>query len=197
MEQTAVQRPRGRPRDEGKDAAIADATWQLLAERGFDGLTLEAVADLAGCSRSTLYRRHANKVELVEAVLNETARDVEPVTDACMSPREVLIAHCQALCRYLSGWRGPALMRLSGSARHHPELAVALERHSGGEQKFYLRELERVRGPGITDADRDFAYNSLVGAIIFHVTMLQAELSEARIAQLVDVALSMLKSPPR
>src|SRR3954469_17695240 len=66
---TAARRP-GRRRDESKDDAILLATRELLAERGFDGMTMDAVADRAGAGKATVYRRWPSKVQLtVDAVV--------------------------------------------------------------------------------------------------------------------------------
>lgn len=55
----------GRRQDRSRDAAILDATLDVLAERGFDGLTTELVASRAKAGKSTLYRRWPSKTELV------------------------------------------------------------------------------------------------------------------------------------
>jgi AcrR family transcriptional regulator len=60
----------GRRRDESKDDAILAATRELLAERGFDGMTMDAVADRAGAGKAAVYRRWPSKVQLtVDAVV--------------------------------------------------------------------------------------------------------------------------------
>jgi AcrR family transcriptional regulator len=65
----ATRRP-GRRRDESKDDAILQATRELLAERGFDGMTMDAVADRAGAGKATVYRRWPSKVQLtVDAIV--------------------------------------------------------------------------------------------------------------------------------
>ena len=65
----ATRRP-GRRRDESKDDAILLATRELLAERGFDGMTMDAVADRAGAGKATVYRRWPSKVQLtIDAML--------------------------------------------------------------------------------------------------------------------------------
>ena len=65
----AARRP-GRRRDESKDDAILLATRELLAERGFDGMTMDAVADRAGAGKATVYRRWPSKVQLtIDAML--------------------------------------------------------------------------------------------------------------------------------
>jgi len=191
----APPRGRGRPRNEEKDVAIAEATWRLLAEKGYEGLTFEGVAEFAECSRSTLYRRFANKAELVEATLGQTSRRIEPKTDGSMTPREVLLAHAHALCTYMAGPRGPAMLRLSVSAEYHVDLAAALARHGANEQAFYLRELDRAR-PGTAEQVRNFAFNSLIGAVIFQVAVLRASLTDRQIERIVDDALAMLDMEP-
>ncbi|HYB35386.1 MAG TPA: TetR/AcrR family transcriptional regulator [Mycobacterium sp.] len=55
----------GRPRDPRIDAAILSATAELLVEIGYSNLTLAAVAEHAGTTKSALYRRWSSKAELV------------------------------------------------------------------------------------------------------------------------------------
>ncbi|MFB6505162.1 MULTISPECIES: TetR/AcrR family transcriptional regulator [unclassified Streptomyces] len=57
----------GRPRDARVDAAILDATRELLARDGYAGLTMDAVAVRAGIGKAAIYRRHASKQEMVFA----------------------------------------------------------------------------------------------------------------------------------
>jgi len=72
VDDTAVvtaRRP-GRRRDESKDDAILVATRELLAERGYDGMTMDAVADRAGAVKATVYRRWPSKVQLtIDAII--------------------------------------------------------------------------------------------------------------------------------
>lgn len=63
---TATPRP-GRPRDERVDAAILAAVRGLLAETGYAGLTVAAVAARAGIGKAAIYRRYATKQEMVFA----------------------------------------------------------------------------------------------------------------------------------
>src|SRR3954451_7303832 len=55
----------GRPRDETRDAVILTATLQVLAEVGYDRLTIDAVATKAKASKATVYRRWTGKATLV------------------------------------------------------------------------------------------------------------------------------------
>ncbi len=55
----------GRPRDPRIDAAILRATADLLVEIGYSNLTMAAVAERAGTTKTALYRRWSSKTELV------------------------------------------------------------------------------------------------------------------------------------
>src|SRR3954471_8724184 len=55
----------GRPRDPRIDAAILRATTDLLVEIGYSNLTMAAVAERAGTTKTALYRRWSSKAELV------------------------------------------------------------------------------------------------------------------------------------
>jgi AcrR family transcriptional regulator len=58
-----------RRRGEALEAALLDAAWDELQAKGYQALTMEAVADRAGTSRAVLYRRWPKKAELVVATL--------------------------------------------------------------------------------------------------------------------------------
>ena len=58
-------RPPGRPRDPEVDRSILKATIELLADDGFGGLSIEAVAARAGVGKTTVYRRWPSKTPLV------------------------------------------------------------------------------------------------------------------------------------
>ncbi|MGW0538244.1 TetR/AcrR family transcriptional regulator [Streptomyces sp. NPDC003032] len=59
----------GRRRGEALEAAILDAAWDELSERGYANLTVDSVARRGGTSKPVLYRRWADKQKLVEAAV--------------------------------------------------------------------------------------------------------------------------------
>ncbi|NEA21050.1 TetR/AcrR family transcriptional regulator C-terminal ligand-binding domain-containing protein [Actinomadura bangladeshensis] len=69
---------RRRRRGAELEAALLDAAWDELAEAGFAKLTMESVAARAGTGIAVLYRRWANKDQLVLAAL-EHYRNAHPV----------------------------------------------------------------------------------------------------------------------
>src|ERR1700734_4422967 len=61
---------RGRHLDASRDAALRDAALELLAEIGYDRLSIDAVAARAKASKMTIYRRWSGKAELVVDALS-------------------------------------------------------------------------------------------------------------------------------
>ena len=70
----------GRARDPELDDAITTATTELLEERGFAELTIEAIARRAGVARATVYRRWPNLDALLAHVLSSVVHEI-PIPD--------------------------------------------------------------------------------------------------------------------
>ncbi|HEX4400047.1 MAG TPA: TetR/AcrR family transcriptional regulator [Galbitalea sp.] len=69
----------GRPLDVTRDADILDAALDVLAEVGYDGMTIDMVAARAKAGKATLYRRWPSKTELViDAVACMKNSDIDP-----------------------------------------------------------------------------------------------------------------------
>src|SRR3954452_21196761 len=58
-----------RPLDPTVDRAITAATTDLLRERGFARMSMEAVATAAGVGKPAIYRRYRDKADLVASVI--------------------------------------------------------------------------------------------------------------------------------
>ncbi|RFA18262.1 TetR/AcrR family transcriptional regulator [Subtercola boreus] len=69
----------GRKRDHTRDPEILDAALEVLAETGYDGMTIDMVAARAKAGKATLYRRWPSKAELViDAVACMKKVDLDP-----------------------------------------------------------------------------------------------------------------------
>lgn len=55
----------GRKRDHSRDALILDAALEVLAEAGYEGMTVDMVALRAKAGKATVYRRWPSKAELI------------------------------------------------------------------------------------------------------------------------------------
>lgn len=74
----------GRKRDHSRDADILDAALEVLAEVGYAGMTMDAVAARATAGKATVYRRWPSKAELVVDAIARMKRsqvDLERLPD--------------------------------------------------------------------------------------------------------------------
>lgn len=69
----------GRPRSAQAHKAILNSALELLAEEGFQGLSIEEVAARAGVGKTTIYRRWSSKEELVIDAINAVQVDLSMV----------------------------------------------------------------------------------------------------------------------
>ena len=71
----------GRRRDHSRDAEILDAALDVLAETGYERMTMDLVAARAKAGKATMYRRWSSKAELaIEAVACLKKADLDPAT---------------------------------------------------------------------------------------------------------------------
>lgn len=87
------------------DEELREATISVLREHGWDGLTLERVAEGAGRARSTLWRQGLTRDVLVAALAGELGSDFQaamyPVLTSVGNGRERLERGLEALCELL------------------------------------------------------------------------------------------------
>jgi AcrR family transcriptional regulator len=105
------------------DEALRRATIEVLRERGWDGLTLERVAEVAGRARSTLWRQGLTRDLLIAALVGELAEDFRstmyPILTSAGTGRERLTRGLEALCELLD--RHLPLMLATDEAFHQKE----------------------------------------------------------------------------
>jgi AcrR family transcriptional regulator len=115
MDGTATKQPPPVVSEQVRRAAI-----EVLAERGFAGLTLERVAEVAGLARSTLWRQGLTREVLVGALVGELAEDFRstmyPVLTSGGTGCERLVQGLEALCELLD--RNLPLMLATDEAFH-------------------------------------------------------------------------------
>jgi len=113
-----VQRPRGEAREE----AILDAALKLLAEAGFERVTIGAIAERAGASKATIYRRWPGKAELVADAIRR-ARPARPAMPDTGTLRGDLLAVAESIHQVMTSELGLVLFGLLVAMRTDPVLA--------------------------------------------------------------------------
>lgn len=100
---------------------------EVLADVGYAGLTMDAVAVAAGVSKATIYRRWPSKPDLLVSVI-DTASDQTLVVPDSGSLRDDLVVLLTALGDVLVGPGGNASRALLGVMNQHPALEEAFRR---------------------------------------------------------------------
>ncbi|MFJ2766817.1 TetR/AcrR family transcriptional regulator [Streptomyces sp. NPDC087300] len=144
-----------RRRGAALEKALLDAAWEELAEHGYARFTMDAVVKRAGTSPPVLYRRWANRDELVRATIVHTLeRSRIDVPDTGSLREDVL-----TLMREINSTRVPFItvmnMHLAGYYQETGTspgelLATARGQSTGGLAELYDRAVER----GEIKADR-------------------------------------------
>jgi AcrR family transcriptional regulator len=123
-EQSPRARGRGRPRREAAAPAIARATLELLAERGFQAATMDAIAERAGVSKNTIYRRWSSKELLIAEALRELTAPAEVARKGDIYAS--LLEHIRDVARILADpLVGRLLPGLLGELQRNPSFADA------------------------------------------------------------------------
>jgi AcrR family transcriptional regulator len=121
---TAALPVRGRPRRAETGAAIVEAALELLAERGFQAATMDAIAARAGVGKNTIYRRWPSKEDLIVDALSELTAEHAPHGDGDIY--ELLLERLRDLERVFGDpLLGRLLPGLLGELQSNPEFAVA------------------------------------------------------------------------
>jgi len=105
------------------DEELRRATIEVLRERGWEGLTLERVAEVVGRARSTLWRQGLTRDSLIAALVGELAEDFRstmyPILTSGGTGRERFARGLEALCELLD--RHLPLMLATDEAFHQQE----------------------------------------------------------------------------
>lgn len=177
-----------RPRVEGdREQQILDATLEVLAEVGYDRLTMDAVATRAKASKATLYRRWSGKVSLViDALLS--AKDAPAAPDTGSLRGDLLESFCGE--GGLTDERSVATFAsvITAIFRDH-EFAEAFRRDVIGPKAAVSRsifERARERGEIADGVDLDLLAPALAGIVLHRLFLLGEEPDRALITRVVD-----------
>jgi AcrR family transcriptional regulator len=111
-----------RERDQQREEAILRAALELLAEIGYDQLTMDAVAARARCSKATIYRRWPGKAELVITAVQRQAA-VPPAAPDTGALRTDLLEAVAAMRLSLVNQDAARIIGLMAAMRRDPALA--------------------------------------------------------------------------
>ncbi|WP_128435012.1 TetR/AcrR family transcriptional regulator [Streptomyces cyaneus] len=159
-ERPATVKGPGRPRDPSVEKAILRATIQRFASDGYSRITIGDIASDAGVTRPTVYRRWANKHDLVVDALDfnfQEERERDPLGSLEeLPPVEALKRALRYATPFGSTGRGMSLIgNVLTEVAHNPGLLELVRRHAVAprvqplvDTLHHLRE-EGVLRPGV------------------------------------------------
>jgi AcrR family transcriptional regulator len=139
---------RGRPRDPEAEPRIRRYAVQLLLERGFDGMTVDDVAEAAGVGKATIYRRWASKELLANDAMADLFDLEIPDADTGSIAGDLLEVYRTALA-FANSERGLALIRLAVAEANRDQRSAQIYRDVL-DRRIELTEaaLDRARARG-------------------------------------------------
>jgi AcrR family transcriptional regulator len=187
-----------RPKRPAVDEELHRATISVLRERGWDGLTLERVAQAAGRARSTLWRQGLTLEVLVSALVGELAADFRetmyPILTGAGTGRDRLERGLAALCELLD--RHLPLMLATDEAFH--------QETAPGQPPDYLHPFIQFLREGAADGSlapgadvveaADVAFNAVAWTYV-HLRGRHGWPAEKAATRVTDVVLHGLATP--
>jgi AcrR family transcriptional regulator len=162
---------RGRPRHPDVDAAILTATLALLGEAGYAGLSIAAVARRAGVGKPTIYRRWAQKSELVVEAMSSQMPGETGVRIGSVA--EQLLDYATRLSVTLTRTPlGRVLPGLVAEMATDPQLAASYRaRIIEPTRQLWREAVQRgiTTGELLPDTDVEFVLDALAGPLYLRV----------------------------
>ena len=156
METAATPPVHGRGLSETRTPEILQAALAVLAEVGYDRLTMEAVAAKAHAGKATLYRRWASKAELVVEAVSVMKTDCMPPLSDSGSLSGDLHTVARMITSRASGDELCVMRGLASALAHDGDLAAVFEREFLGQRRNDMAELlRRAQRRGEIPPDRD------------------------------------------
>jgi AcrR family transcriptional regulator len=171
---------RGRPRSSEADDLILSAGRQLLAEGGAKALTFEAVSQLTGVGRPTIYRRWRTKAHLINEIANGAEEQVSELVEQEGLQRQIAAFLEMLIIQYARPEMAAATVGLASAFQSTPglreELSAPLEKRARCHLRAIIQKAKDI-GLAKPDADSDALFDLAVGAIIYRTMFSSLDVS--------------------
>jgi AcrR family transcriptional regulator len=179
----------GHPRrGRGRESAIREAALELLAEVGYDRMSMDAVAARAHASKATIYRRWPGKSELVlDAVRCRAADDLDPPDTGSL--RGDLLATLRVMIDGMGSADADLMAGMLRAMQSAPELAACVRAQLIEQKRYVARTLVAravSRGEISAATDPEVFHEIAPALIFFRLVVLRAPVDDAFLAHIVD-----------
>src|SRR4028118_98226 len=159
----------GRPRSVESHQSILQATLALLAEIGFDAMSIEAIAARAGVGKTTIYRRYVSKEELVaDAIENMREEVVIPNTGNLWGDIDALIENAAQITLSPLG-RQTVAMIISSASSNSQFAQIYWTKYLQPRRQAFAVVIERAKARHEIQADLDPAlvFDAMSGIMLY------------------------------
>ncbi len=166
----SVLKVRGRPRSEDVDLVILESVLDTIAEDGITKVTMEGIAQRAGVSKASLYRRFPTKSDMAKAAV-EYMRQESPMIPAQGSAFERLLYLMEATRTGIQGSRyGRIMLAVISHSHEHPELVRLVYDRILQPSRMRIREIVEQgidAGEFPSTLNIDVAMPTLIGPMLY------------------------------
>ncbi len=177
--------------------AILQSAIRLLAERGVQGFTTDALASEARVSKTSIYRRWSNKAEILTAVVGLVAGAAD-VPDAGDLDEEVAAWFVDRQRVYNRPQFRPTVTSLLEVASHNDDVDQVMGNYRRSEQNTLKGILRRAADRGDIDSNWniDILNQFFLGPLMYRVVLEKQPLDDDTIDQFRRLAMTALRATP-
>jgi AcrR family transcriptional regulator len=161
---------RGRPRSEDVDLVILESVLDTIAEGGITKVTMEGIAQRAGVSKASLYRRFPTKADMTIAAV-ERMRQESPIIPSQGSSYERLLFLMEAMRTGIHGSRyGRIMLAVISEGQERPELAQLVYDRILLPRRQQVREIVELgieNGEFPSSLNIDVVMPTLIGPMLY------------------------------
>ncbi|ABW25623.1 TetR/AcrR family transcriptional regulator [Acaryochloris marina] len=165
----AYKKSPGRPRSVSSQRAMLKATLELLAEVGFEKMSMDAIATRAGIGKTTIYRRYANKDELVADAIESVREEIRvPDTGNLWGDMDALIENATQITLTPLGKQAVAMI-ISSASSNAKFARVYWEKYLLPRKQAFASVIERakVRQEVASDVDAGLVFDTMSGIMLY------------------------------
>jgi AcrR family transcriptional regulator len=166
----SVLKVRGRPRSEDMDLVILESVLDTIAKDGITKVTMEGIAQRAGVSKASLYRRFPTKADMANAAI-ERMRQESPIIPSQGSAYERLLFLMEATRMGIQGSRyGRIMLAVISHGHDRPELAQLVYDRILLPRRMRIREIVEQgiqNGEFPNTINIDVAMPTLIGPMLY------------------------------
>jgi AcrR family transcriptional regulator len=187
--------PNNRRRNKQCHQAILQAAAELLEEKGYAAVTIEAIAARAGAGKQTIYRWWPSKAAVILEAYAVQASRTTPIPNTG-SVRNDLCQVLQQLFVTLNTSAGLAMTSLIAEAQLDPAFAITFREQFINNCRDTIRAVLQQgieQGELRANLDLDLVVDAIYSPVWYRLLLKHAPLNEAFAEAIVDLLLTGMK----